>query len=84
MSSPLTERTLPMTTESTHSGLILAASSAALPATSCRSVHVFWESFPQNAPNGVRLAPTMKTPVECVWYSRNDNCDVFEGIVTPL
>lgn len=55
-------RTFPMITESTSSGLTLAADRAALAAVSCKSTQVFPANFPPKVPNGVRLAPTMKIP----------------------
>ena len=55
-------KTFPMITESTSSGLTLAAVRAALAAISCKSTQVLPANFPPKVPNGVRLAPTMKIP----------------------
>ena len=54
--------TLPIITESTSSGATLADCRAAFAATSCKSTHVLSANFPPKVPNGVRLAPTIKTP----------------------
>ena len=51
-----------MTTESICSGFKPAAVIAALLATSCRSVMVFFTNFPPYVPNGVRFAATTNTP----------------------
>lgn len=56
--------TVPKVTEFTLSGLILAFSRAAILATTPSWVAFISLSFPPNVPNGVLLAPTIKTPVE--------------------
>lgn len=54
--------TFPIITESTSSGLTLAAERAALAAASCKSTQVLSANLPPKVPKGVRFAPTIKIP----------------------
>lgn len=59
----LTVRTFPIMTESTASGGTFAAVRAAFAATVWSSVKEEFANFPPYVPKGVRLVPTMKTPL---------------------
>lgn len=56
--------TFPILTESICSGFKPAADIAALAAAVCNSVDETFLNAPPNVPNAVRLALTMKIPVE--------------------
>lgn len=58
----ITDKTFPIITVSTNSGLTFAADNAALAAKVCKSVALVLVNFPPYVPKGVLLAPTMNTP----------------------